>query len=474
MDRIGAAEANLGDTLLMMQSRAAGGQEPIFVLLSVPSFSPKFQDFTKCQVVSGARGADGALQFPIHLKVASAQSRLQLPGGGTSRVIEHCTSDELCKAMAMTSSSWDFCVAEYAVTSALGMRVDGSSVDARLRATVDRSAPGPSQPKDSLLRDAVMVGSLGDPFAGPSRPATSRHRSGRGGGSAVGGGSGGSKRGRSSANPLPPASDSVAAEDGGIYEDDERSRELAFDVMVASGMDAGLSGAARGELLQEDGSDSAGEDHIAGDPAPDASAASVWMEEAARSGDGGGLQVANSSSSSSSNNTSLASGPMVPTPGALANSSTAAGLISDAAGVAVEVLALVAEAIGAAEAESEQPAQQAAAAEGLAAEQLAAGSPPAELVPHPVYGLPVPPGGPEGWTMSARGHCWTDRRAHAGRITAWGPNISAKCAFHQGGCMLAVSAKKWSKVDLLNWLATGVPLTGPGQMAEHKKCWPLG
>lgn len=55
---------------------------------------------------------------------------------------------------------------------------------------------------------------------------------------------------------------------------------MGFEVLVPSGMDAALIGAASAQLPQEEDDDNAREDKAAGDPAPDASAAHVWMEEA--------------------------------------------------------------------------------------------------------------------------------------------------------------------------------------------------
>lgn len=177
--RIGAAEANLCDTytLLIMQSRPNYNADVISLCDELLSEVPGLQE-----VPSGLRG-DGAVHFTIQPLRPQAEPMSSAP--------------TMCNAMATTSTCWDLCVAKYAITPALGMRVDVFFVDARLCATALTTVL--SQTKNNLLRTAVVLGALGDPFARPSMPTTRRQHEGKAG-NATGGGGG---RNGHNASPLP-------------------------------------------------------------------------------------------------------------------------------------------------------------------------------------------------------------------------------------------------------------------------------
>lgn len=95
--------------------------------------------------------------------------------------------------------------------------------------------------------------------------------------------------------------------------------------------------------------------------------------------------------------------------------------------------------------------------------------PPAPQAEPSACGPPIPDG-PPGWTMTPKGYVFDADARHMDRITAWGKNVSVKCALHN--CSKAKGRHKISDGDLAKWLARGVAECGLGQgkTIEQLRC----
>lgn len=409
-----------------------------FALLTIPSYNPKFQDFTMCE---GCGDGRLALPFPLDIRLACGANPLWLPGVPVAGAFQLISSDGIAKRMAVTAHEWSIGIVDYSMLSPTVMRVTGARADSRLRMVVGAGGAGKrkADPEEALhkeLHAALMLESLPDPLAAkPQRRFAAQGGRGRSKrvASESAGAPSGSTRGPTETPPAPLEED--AARSGGIDEDDEW-HDHAAPILVGDGrMDGALISLGALESMIEES-----------DEGTFAERAPPQAEDAT---DDAGQAGATSSSS--------------------ACASSAAGGVPDAdvVGVVGEVLAGVCAAAGIQEKADEAHSLSSSASVAALAAAMPS-EPAAAPVADPVVGAPLP-GGPPGWTKTGLGYTFDPDRRMSGRITSWKNNCSMSCRLHKM-CSLALRRHEAMDAELMRWLAAGKSVASA---SEHKKRWPL-
>lgn len=457
--RLGIAEAQAGDILLKFSVVAAAGpmgqarpSANFFALLSGCSFNPKFQDLTLCEgSVDGIWQEEVAapIAYPLELRLAISHTRLILPGRPVTECFKHTTSDEFFKRLALAAPCWQVAVVEYDMVAACRMRV--MSAGERLRgSTLDHKGKRPKVRQDKLLIEALRMGGADDdPFAKGRVAGGTRARS-----SGSGSASGATARSAS----IPEDVDELPGATS-IDDDDEVRRSLPLSALTAPQLDSALVELTSGEFLPDD-NDSAEEEELPlGDEplAAQVAGSGAPADQSSSSGDGGIGMVAATASPPPDVGASLAS----------------VAQVSAACSLACEVLEEAVSGMAAPQTDGDEASTGAevasASAEPSAASSSSALPPPP--VAEPSLGDHVP-GGPAGWTMTAKRMVFSPERRFAGHLTGWGgKSMSMKCVAHDGKCNIAVNSQKFTVGQLVEWLATAKNFPGRERKDEHRAVW---
>lgn len=483
VDRIGATQANLGDSLFMLEGRGVqelgardGHFVMWFVLLSCASFSPKFQDFTWCDITSPTSLPEGEVAFPIDVRLGTTSTALTLPGAPPTRCLAHLTSDTLCKRMAQTARCWRIVVVDYDMLSTMHMQVTGLSPDVRMRASVEGTHVHASgvDGADALDRELLVAARLGS-VSGPRRQPPRRPRLPQQGTSSV-------ASHRSGASSALRTNTMEEGHNRGTLDDDDEAlaggpdiNELASN-LTSSQVDFELLALGAGE---EPDADAEGEMDGAGIAESISGSADLLASEGGQATSvGGGAQAEAAGEQSATIMTPSSLAP--PHVGSASSSSSTAALspevvtheaVAEAADVVSGLVAEVVAATGlGGDAGNIAQASRDGVAPSLAQESVGDETLGVATASTDAMGNAIP--GAPGWSMTERGYVFNPSKRFVGRITSWSKSVSAKCALHSG-CAVAVSRAKWSDATLVKWLEKGLTdYPGADQKLQHKASWP--